>query len=240
MSLKNALEKRLRMLSFWHKSRRVTEFLGARYSQETLYQGIFESGLNALGVKHPPFYAVKSGANYSLLYTLLRIVTETPCANILELGAGQSSLLLDALKQIRPDIGVTSVETDSSWAEIIGARVSHEVIYSPVTRRSIRGADAQAYSDLSPLGSRKFDVVLVDGPPGAEKHRSRWASLEILVDHLAPEFVVVFDDAERSGEQETIREFAKMHDWRLDNGMTLGTKGQIMLYTPAFGAAKYF
>jgi predicted O-methyltransferase YrrM len=240
MSHQDTLNKRLKMLNFWHKTRRVTEFFGSRYAQETLYQGIFERGLSALGVQHAPFYAVKSGANYSLLYTLLRIVTETPCSSILELGAGQSSILLDALKQVKPDLSVTSIETDETWARATGARVAHEVIYSPLTRRNIRGVDVAAYSDLSALGDRKFDVVLVDGPPGAAKHHSRWAALEILAGHLAPEFAVVFDDAERGGEQETVREFAKMHHWNLDNGMTLGTKGQIMLYTPSFVAAKYF
>jgi predicted O-methyltransferase YrrM len=240
MSRQDTLDKRLKMLNFWHKMRRITEFVGARCSQETLYQGIFESGLSALGVKHPPFYAVKSGANYSLLYTLLRLVTETPCNSILELGAGQSSILLDALKQVKPNLSVTSIETDETWAKVTGSRVVHEVIYSLLTRRNIRSVDVAAYSDLSALGERKFDVILVDGPPGAEKHHSRWAALEILADHLAPEFAVVFDDAERGGEQETVREFAKMHGWSLDNGMTLGTKGQIILYTPTFMAAKYF
>lgn len=234
------LVKRLRMLRAWHAMRRFTELTGARFAQETLYQAIFDSALRALRVDAPPFYATKSGANYSLLYSLLRSVTETPAKRILEVGAGQTSLLLNTLKQIRPDLQITSLETDPDWRDWIANRVDHAVVHSSLSRQIIEGVEVKGFFDLSGLQGKTFDLVLVDGPPGAQKRNARWAVLPILRNHLAGEFLVIFDDAERSGEQDTIKQFARSCDNSVDHGLTVGTKGQIMLFTPAYRAAKYF
>jgi|SRR5690242_2129195 len=234
------LAKRLRMLRQWHIMRRVTEFTGARFAQEMLYQGIFDSALRTLKIDMPPFYPVKSGANYSLLYSLLRSVTETPARRILEIGAGQTSLLLNALKQIRPDLEITSLETDAGWRDWIADRVQHDVIYSELSQQVIDGVKVKGFTDLGAIAGKTFDLVLVDGPPGAQKRNARWAALPILRDYLADQFLVIFDDAERSGEQDTIQRFAKLRGDTIDHGMTVGTKGQIMLFTPAYGFAKYF
>ena len=53
-----------------------------------------------------------------------------------------------------------------------------------------------------------FDVVLVDSPHGRPR-RSRWAALELLDRRLADEFLVIFDDAQRQGEMETVTEFIR-------------------------------
>src|SRR3546814_16016062 len=48
-----------------------------------------------------------------------------------------------------------------------------------------------------------------DGPQGSARN-SRWGALEILERSLADEFIVIFDDAERRGEQEPAMEFQRM------------------------------
>lgn len=202
-------------------------------NSELVYSQVFRDSLSAHNLQTPPLYPVGGAANYSLLYAILRIVSEMPVRQVLEIGAGQSSLLLDCLAKKWP-IHVVTLETNVNWAEIIGGRVSHEIKLSGLASSSIRG---QVEPGFDGKIDGKFDFVIVDGPPGT-KQRSRWAALEILENNLADECIVIFDDAERSGEYDTICEFRRM---RPDMGVhyLYGTKSQCVLMTPRFQAAAY-
>ena len=86
----------------------------------------------------------------------------------------------------------------------------------------------------------KFDAVIVDGPKQT-KRNSRWAALEILDHYLADEFLVLFDDAGRPGDQDLMREFArtcKRQD--LDTRFVQASRTQCLIFTPVFRAAKFF
>ena len=205
--------------------------LGSTYAKEAFYLNMVRSAAEADGIKLPALYPVASAANATLLYLLYRCAMETPVRSILEIGAGQSTLLLDAVSQKRGDLEIVTLETDASWAERTQARVRHRVAHS-----SIAG---DAYADLSALGARKFDLVLVDGPHGTSR-RSRATSLPILRSNLAQDHIVVFDDAERRGEQETAAEcmetITPASHWRTIQG----AKAQFVIYTDRFGAVAHF
>jgi hypothetical protein len=51
----------------------------------------------------------------------------------------------------------------------------------------------------------KFECFLIDGPAGSFR-RSRFGALEVIRDRMEEEFIVIFDDAQRIGEVDTIRE----------------------------------
>ena len=201
--------RRRRQLLWWRYGAphlaRLSWRLGAgatAYSREVLYQNMFYQGLRAEGIERP-FYATRGAANFSLLYLLLRCMTELPVRRVVELGAGQSSLLLDCLAKPR-GIQCLSVEHDPQWAERISAQVAHQVLLAPLVRRPVYGRLTTTY-DLDPAACGPADLLLVDGPIGERRH-SRRGALDWVAEALSPEhFLIVFDDAERPGEMDTIR-----------------------------------
>ena len=170
-------------------------------SKEVVYQNLFHAALARHGIPDA-FYPVGGAANYSLLYLLLRMIEELPVRTVLELGCGQTTLLLDRLDRDRR-LEVVSLEHDHEWSERIGSQVKHEVRHAPLLERTIHGRRAEAYDSDVATSGRKFDLVLVDGPKGARSY-SRWGCLEMLESCLGDDFIVVFDDAERRGELDTI------------------------------------
>jgi predicted O-methyltransferase YrrM len=193
----------------------------------------------SLKVPVPPLYPVRGASNYTLLYLIFRILTELPVRKALELGAGQSSLLIDAVAKIQPTLDAVTLETEADWAGRIRNRVAHQIVQSSLQQIKHDGDLVTSYTDLEQLGGRNFDLVVVDGPRG-NRRKSRWAALEVLERYLASEFVVIFDDAERGGEQDTIQAFMERHTGCVDFWMLHGKNSQFVAFTPCYGAVKYF
>lgn len=149
------------------------------------------------------FYPVGSAANYGLFYVILRAALEFPLARVVELGAGQTSLLLDALARkqlLRAQI--STLEHDEQWAARIAARVSHAVSKIPLRERSDGGISFTGY-DFHALEKGSIDFLSIDGPPAAtiETQFSRLGALELAKFIDLKRFVIVVDDAERAGER---------------------------------------
>jgi hypothetical protein len=209
---------------------------------EPIYQRLFlrELARHGLSDKYTP---VQSAANYSLLFILLQSVVQAQPAEILELGCGETTLLLDALRRSGIWRGnLTSIEHDRFWHKEISARVETDIVLAPLTQQTIRGIEAPAY-DLSmlkkPLGT--FDLVLIDGPNGTPRW-SRLACLQFIPDHLAREFLIILDDYERPGERETavlIRDSLESKGLQISEECILSNKHQLMLATEAYRPCLY-
>jgi hypothetical protein len=149
------------------------------------------------------FYPVGSAANYGLFYLILRAVLEFPFARVVELGAGQSTLLLDALarKQLLR-AQVSTLEHDEQWATRIAARVAHSVTTVPLRERSDAGISFAGY-DLRAVETGPIDFLSIDGPPAATigTQYSRLGALELARSIDLTRFVIIIDDAERAGER---------------------------------------
>lgn len=208
--------------------------------REIVFQHLVHRTLDRLGID-APFYPLRGAANYSYLYLLVRIAEELPVKRLLELGCGQSTLLLDRLAK-RNGIECVTLEHDREWLEHISARLEHvQLVHSPLVKKRILGHLASAYdagaivdtsADTSvdtsvdtSAGQPLFDVLLVDGPQGRCK-RSRWGALEFIERGLGDDFLIVFDDAERRGEQQTIARALKLLD-------TLGRRYQTLFVRSA-------
>lgn len=209
------------------------------YGRELVYQNIVHRDLKRLGIDQP-LYAVGGAANYSYIYLLLRACIELPVRNVLELGVGQSTLLLDALSK-RRGFSVTGLEHDAGWARRIDQQCEQvRVLQAPLVRRRICGIEAEAYDVPDLCG--EFDLVLVDGPRGRRRY-SRWGALEWVGERLAEDFLVIFDDAERRGELDTIEAALKQLD-RIGRtyvtGRVRGAKSQFLIAGGSMQPAAYF
>lgn len=226
-----------RPLEWWAKNAAPGATLSGR---EVVYQNIVHRDLARLGIDRS-FHPVGAAANYSYLYILLRACTELPVGRVLELGCGQSTLLLDALARQR-GFDVVSLEHEAAWADRIGAQCEHaRVLEAPLHARDVRGFSAPVH-DAEAFDGEGVDVLLVDGPQKS-KRRSRWGALHWLERMDCDDFLVVFDDAERRGELDTIEAALKHLDARgIDYVATRirSVKTQFLIAGGAMKPAAYF
>ena len=168
---------------------------------EAIYRDLFLRELALLG-EEDRFFPTGGAANYSLLYLILRIGAEFRPASVLDIGAGQSTLLW-AMLQRRGLVGeVLTLEDDVEWGVRVAAQVTHEVLVSPLRAVRVDGRATMTYDWAAARAGRRFDVIVCDGPRGTPRH-SRSGILSML-DDLPADFAVVFDDAGGDGEQDTI------------------------------------
>jgi len=212
--------------------------------REIVYQNIVHRDLDRLGISIP-FYPLRSAAGYSYLYLLLRLIQDHQNLRVLELGAGQSTLLLHHFvgQQIER---LTSLEHDAGWAERIGNQIdasnNAKLHHAELTGREIAGHRCDGYNPEVLDGTNDYNVLLVDGPRRS-KRRSRWTALEFLEGAMDEEFVMIFDDAERRGEIQTIGKALQLLDARgVDYGvqLTRSINSQFLIATPRFAAALYY
>lgn len=201
---------------------------------ESVYQTLLRRDLDALGLRDE-YYPVGGAANYGLLYLILRCFTELEIGNVLELGAGQSSILIDRLNRRFPAARqVLTLEHDAFWAANIQPKIDHPVLCGNLRGERIRGHKAYCYDwDLLPAATA-FDLLLVDGPVAAAKglEYSRLGALQLLPRLSERGFVVIVDDAERAGERRLAREIigalaARGRPFKV--GETLAAKRQIVI-----------
>jgi predicted O-methyltransferase YrrM len=172
-------------------------------AMEVVYRELFLRDLSRLGLEDL-YYPVGSAANHSLLYLIARSFIELPIRNALEMGAGQSSILLSQLNErLKKEATITTVEHDPLWAERIQSQVTHRVNVAPLVPKSINGHNIYHYGGEYFDPAVLYDFVLVDGPPAHGKEDmalNRLGALELFRKNLAENFVIIVDDAERRGE----------------------------------------
>ncbi|MEE4637423.1 MAG: hypothetical protein V2J42_01615 [Wenzhouxiangella sp.] len=209
-------------------------------ARELLYQNIVHRDLDRLGIDLP-LYPVRSAATYSYLYLLLRLVQETGPLRILELGAGLSTVLLERLRDPF-GLSLTSLEHDEAWVARILKQGAAGVVHSPLVQRQLQGHKAQVYDSSVLSADSRFNLLLVDGPRRSRR-RSRWTALEFIEGRLEQDFAIVFDDAERPGEIDTISAALRLLDQRgvrYGAHLTRSVNSQFVIATEGFQGALYF
>lgn len=204
---------------------------------EQIYQRIFEQQCRHHGIEDV-FYPVGAAAGYSLMYLVTRILTELPVQRVVELGSGQSTVLIDRLL---PTGGHhQSYEQSAIWAAAVSKRLKvAQVRHSPLVPTTCMGVDYEGFSDMQ---EHQFDLLLVDGPNGTD-HYSRHDCVKLVAANPAREFVVVIDDAQRPGERETIESMTRLLSKRgIDYKLNYlsGRQLQAVITTPGFRAASFF
>lgn len=208
--------------------------------REIVFQNMVNRDLDRLGI-NDPFYPLRSAATYSYLYLLLRAAQELGELRILELGAGQSTILIDRLAQRFP-IQCTTLEHDEFWQQHIAGQVEVDVRHAPLVPRLSRGHQADSYDPAVIDAEARFNVLLVDGPRSS-KRRSRWGCLAFIEQHLEDDFLIIIDDAERPGEIDTIGAALQLLDER---GIQYGThlsrsiNSQFVIATEGLQGALFF
>jgi len=172
------------------------------------------------------------------MYLLTRVMSELPVRNIVELGSGQTTLLIDKL---RPAEGLhVAYDQSEFWARTVAERALRcAVRHSPLGAKEFEGV---SYAGFKSLPTVDFDLLLVDGPNGTD-HVSRFDCVPLVDANRAPQFVVIVDDADRPGEQETMAALTKLLarkgvDYKLN--CIAGRIPEVVITTSGMRAASYF
>lgn len=178
------------------------------------------SALGSTSVDQATFFTDGAAATPSLQLLLYKTLRLCRPASVLELGSGQTTKLLAAYYHEDPSRVVVTLEENRSWAELIRPQITrgtecHEYRFAGLERRTFRcaGSNRQVrgswYRGTEDLASRKFDLVLVDGPssPRGSKSAAGYARagfLQYVPGMLTQSFVVIVDDCDRYGEHSTV------------------------------------
>ena len=164
--------------------------------------------IEGLGSVSPGRWAV----GYNYLYFMTRVLNEIQPHSVLEFGLGVSSTLISKYFDYYafPDGEHTIIEHNSDWIDFYtknnNLSANTRIVLRNCVTKSLQGNSYNAYENLSEvLYEKKYDVISIDGPIGS-KGASRRDILDFLPGILNDSFIIVIDDAERSGEVNTIAE----------------------------------
>jgi predicted O-methyltransferase YrrM len=171
----------------------------ADLDNEIIFQQLFAQQCVNAGLRND-FYPVGAAACHSLMYLLFRLFADNRVESVVELGSGQSTLLIDRIKA-EPTRHVC-YEEDPQWHALLGAKLKNcDYRHSPLVEKISHGIRHDGYARLE---STDFDVLLVDGPRGVDRY-SRFDCVQLALANSRPDYLIVIDDADRPGETQTVR-----------------------------------
>jgi hypothetical protein len=164
--------------------------------------------------------------------------------SVLELGAGQSSLLLDALRRTgHLEATIVTIEHDPVWARTVAAMVQHEVKTVPLREYQDEGSRRyRGYDFAGALPASNIDLLIIDGPPAWSEDQSfaRHGCLQLL-DCLDPTgFLIIVDDAERPGEVVLCERIERKVGKAASRGHTIASKRQVIFASGSLRKAAFF
>ena len=176
-------------------------------TEEIYYSTLLhDSSFDSNWLKNKSFSLRGWAANYSFIYLLFRILDKTNPQNIIEMGLGQTTKVTSQyIAYKNPLSSLIVCEHNQDW-------INHYRLELPQSDKikiqlmdldyfEFEGQENNKYKDLeSFIQNKKFDL-----PTGGGKNFPRSNIIDLVMGHhLADDFIIIFDDAERKGEQLTI------------------------------------
>lgn len=195
-----------------------------RYSAEAVWAHIFNNSISGSSwLKDKTFSPGRWAVGYPYLYAMYRVLNEIRPNHILELGLGQSTRMITQYAAAFEKSKHIVVEHDPSWIEFMSrelqlSRQTHLVQMELEMTKFENVENVRVYKGFGEkFGNQKFDFISIDAPLGGDMYEfARIDVLRLLPDCLMPDFVIMIDDTERSGEQHTI---VKMEEVLQRNGI---------------------
>lgn len=182
-------------------------------ASEAVWAEIFNNTItDSVWLKNKVFSPGRWAVGYQYLYVMYRVLNEMHPKNILELGLGQSTRMISQYVAAFENVNHAIVEHDWEWIDFFKnsyllhsnskiIQLEREMIhYDGVENVRVFKGFAQTFSN------QQFDFISIDAPLGGDmKVYARIDVLSILPACLSPNFVIMIDDTERSGESNTVK-----------------------------------
>ena len=164
------------------------------------------------------FSLINAAANYSLAYSLYRILNDAKPKNILELGLGQTTKLTTQYVNQFNNSKLTVVEGDKEWIglfkENLDINDNTQILNLDLENFIYEDDETIRFKGfLEAVGNQQFDLIIIDGPQGfiadsdnnpIELNFSRTNVWQLIPQNLADDFIILMDDYHRAGEQNTL------------------------------------
>ena len=219
-----------------------------QYQELNFADLLHDSTQNSPWLKDKNFALYGWAANYSFIYTLFRILDNVQPAHILEMGLGQTSMVTTQyIANKKPAADLDIIENDESWIKVYEPKLAKsqniKLHQCDIEFFDYEGEQSRKYKELNKItGDKKYNLIIVDGPFGGAQKLPRSNIVELIEHNLAQDFIIMFDDAERAGEQNTIAQTkAKLTSL----GIKFGTqqrnalKSQVLIFSKSCEFAKY-
>jgi len=158
-----------------------------------------------------PLNVGRWAGNYSFFYVLNRILCDYKPSRILDLGLGESSKFVSTyLENYLLNSTHVIVEQDEIWLNQFNDRFKlsnrSNVVLCPMEKVVINEHEVNSYKDIYEKVNSKFDLYIIDGPFGSDRF-SRYDILNFVEKFEEnEEFIIMMDDTNRLGEQDTLHE----------------------------------
>ena len=225
-------------------------------NKEISYALIFKDTIsNSQWLNKKNFSLINGAANYSFMYLLFRILDETHPQSILELGLGQTTKMTTQYMKFYDDVYLRVIENSQNWIDsfLENNKVPNNIIITQVDLENfkINNKDNLKYKNLEKIvKNQKYDFIIIDGPQGwlptspvslQEYPRSNiW---DLVENNLAEDFIILLDDYNRIGEQNTFKILKKelnKHEKEYNTFIMGGLKKQAVIFTKKFDFIKWF
>lgn len=188
-------------------------------SREILWSNIFHDTIKGSNwLQNQPFSPGRAAIGYPTLYALYRILDEFQPKSILELGLGQSTKMIGSYVKWKEQKGEECkhivVEHDKNWIDFFKNSFelskSTEIMQMDLVKPYLdwengTQIEVNMYKDFgATLTDKVFDLIFIDGPFGSDVV-SRIDIIDLLPECLNDSFILMLDDAERNGEQNTLK-----------------------------------
>ncbi|OON90181.1 MAG: hypothetical protein ATN32_04585 [Candidatus Epulonipiscium fishelsonii] len=181
-----------------------------RTQNEILWANIFNNTITgSKWLKDTSFSPGRHALGYPGLYAMYRILNEVKPNNILELGLGQSTRMIGQYAKFYNKNHIV-IEPLKDWITFFNRNYNLQntkiinLTYTLTTYKGIK--KIKIFKNFfNTLKNNVYDFIFIDVGASNKKY-SRIDVLQLIPNNLASSFVILFDDTDRIGEYNTIKE----------------------------------
>ncbi len=221
-----------------------------KYFKELLAANIFNNLIKSVEwIKLTDFLPVKNAATYSFLYFLFVVLEYLSPEKILEFGMGQTSKLTSQYVAYKnQNASLQIVEHDKNWIKFFSQQIpikeNIKIIHKNLVQFDMNGTLNDKYENLSDItDTNKYNLIVIDGPVGAHRTYPRTNIVDLIPKHLAEDFIIILDDAERDGEKNLASlVFRKLEEKniRYKSNLREATKTQLVITSENYSFLGYY
>jgi hypothetical protein len=178
-----------------------------------------------------------------MFYAVYRILDELKPNSILELGLGELTKLLQVYRlKMNALATCITVEHDVEWIKFkeklfLDHKLINIINCELKEINPVKNVNSISYKNLNEeidktSNSQKFDLIIIDGPFGS-KNYSRYNIIELIEnERLNENFIILMDDYERIGEQQTAQsvfDVLQMKGITFEKGVLYGEKNLLII-----------